>query len=68
MEEHVQDAAPHQHHNDVRVDIGQRDLGVVQELLENERKRKTKSRVKLLLAKKNGVVPSLFCGHWVLLH
>ena len=34
MEEHVQDVASHQHPNNVRMNVGWRDLGVMQELLE----------------------------------
>ena len=51
MEEHIQDAATHQHPDDVRVDVGWRNLGVVQELFEERWKRKMEPCVELFLAK-----------------
>ena len=52
MEEHIQDATSHQHPDDVRVDVGWKNLGVMQELLEERWERKVEPRVELLLAKK----------------
>ena len=52
MEEHIQDAATHQHPDDVRVDVGWRNLGVVQELLEEILERKEEPHVELFILKK----------------
>ena len=62
MEEHIQDATSHQHPDDVRVDVGWKNLGVMQELLEERRERKAEPRVELLLAKKNGTLSCLLGG------
>lgn len=34
MEEHIQDVAAHQHPNNVGMNIGRRDFGIMNELLE----------------------------------
>ena len=41
----------HHHPDNVRVDVGWRDLGVMQKLLEERRARKVAPRIELLLAK-----------------
>ena len=68
MEKHVQDATSHQCLDDVRVDIGWRNLGVVQELLEERRKRKTEPRVELLLSKEDCTLGCLFSGCQISIH
>lgn len=50
------------------MNIGWRDLGVVQELFENGRKRKSEPRVELLLTKENGVVRNLPSRCWISFH
>lgn len=59
MEEHIQDATSHQHPNNVRVNVGRRNLGIVQKLLEERWERKTKHCVELLLTKINGILGCL---------
>lgn len=71
MEKHVQDAAPHQHPDNIRVNEGWRDLSEVKKLieewkygeakpdiklLEEWRQRETEPDIKLLLGEVNGVV------------
>ena len=59
MKEHVQDAASHQHPDNVRMNLGSRNLGVVQKLLEKKRERKTEPHVELLLTKEDGTMCNL---------
>ena len=67
MEEHIQDAAPYQHPNDVGMNVDWSDLGVMKKLIEKWPKGKTKPRVELFFAKINGIVSGLLCGHWITL-
>ena len=50
MVEHVQDAAPHQHLNDIQVKKGWRDLSEMEELFEKRGHREAEPNIKLLLA------------------
>ena len=68
MEEHIQDATPHQHPNDVGMDIGWRNLGIMKELFEKRLKGKTEPRVELLIGKINDVVSDLLYGHEIPFH
>ena len=65
MEKHVQDVASHQHSDNVRMNVGSRNLGVVQELLEKRRERKAEPRVELLLTKEDGTMCNLLDGRRV---
>lgn len=49
MEKYVQDDAPHQHPNDIGMNVGRRNLGIMKELLEKGWKGKMKPRVELLV-------------------
>ena len=60
MVEHVQDTAPHQHLNNIRVKKGQRDLSEMEELFEKRGHRETEPNIKLLLAKIGGIMVLLF--------
>ena len=68
MEKHVQNAAFNQHPDDVRMDVGWRDLVVMQELLEEIRERKVEPHVKLLIAKEDGIMSCLLGGRWISIH
>ena len=68
MEEHIQDATSHQHSDEVRMDVGKRNLGAMQELLEKRRERKAEPHVELLLAKKDGTLSCLLSGRWISIH
>ena len=68
MEEHIKDATSHQHPNNVRVNVGKRNLGVMQELLEERRERKAEPQVELLLTKKNGTLSCFLSGRWISIH
>ena len=68
MVEHIQDDATYQHLDDVRVDVGWRNLGVVQELFEERRKRKMEPRVELFLAKEDRTLGCLFGGRRIPIH
>ena len=68
MEEHIQDATSHQHPDDVRVDVGWKNLGVMQELLEERRERKAEPHVELLLTKKNGTLSCFLSGRRISIH
>lgn len=50
------------------MNVGQGDLGVMKELLEEGRKGKIEPRVELILGKINDVVSGLLCRHWIRLH
>ena len=63
MEKHIQEVTPHQHPNDIGMNVGRRDLGVIKELLEKRRNGKMKPCIELLLGKINDVVPDFFCRH-----
>ena len=65
MEKHVQDVASYQHPDNVRMNVGNRNLGVVQELLEKRRERKVESRFELLLTKEDGTMCNLLDGRRV---
>ena len=65
MEEHVQNVASHQQSDNVRMNVGKKNLGVVQELLENRRESKTEPRVELLLTKEDDTMCSLLGGRQV---
>ena len=68
MEEHIQDATSHQHPDDVRVNVGRRNLGVMQELLEERLERKAEPHVELLLTKKDGTLSCFLSRHWISIH
>ena len=68
VEHHIQDAAPHQHPHDIGMDVGWRNLSVMEEFFEKGRKRKTEPRIELLLGEINGVVRNFLCGHGVPIH
>lgn len=68
MEEHIQDDAPHQHPNNIGMNEGWGNLGVVEKLLKNGWKRKTEPSVELLLGEVHGIVFSLLCRHGVTLY
>ena len=68
VEEHIQDATPHQHPNDVGMDISWRNLGIMKELFEKRRKEKAEPRVELLIGKINDIVSYLLCGHGIPFH
>ena len=68
MEEHIKDATSHQHPNNVRVNVGKRNLGVMQELLEERRERKAEPHVELLLTKKNGTLSCFLSGRRISIH
>ena len=68
MEEHIKDATSHQHPNNVRVNVGKRNLGVMQELLEERQERKAEPHVELLLTKKNGTLSCFLNGRRISIH
>lgn len=68
MEEHIQDTAPHQHPNNIGINKGWGDLGVVKELLEKGQMGKAKLRVELLLGGVHSVVSGFFHMHWIPLY
>ena len=68
VEQDIQDAAPYQHPHDIGMDIGWRNLSVMEEFFEKGQKRKTEPRIELLLGEINGVVHDFLCGHGVPIH
>ena len=68
MEEHVQDVTSHQHSNNVRMDVGWRDLGIMQELFEERWERKAERHVELLLTKEDGTMSYLRSGRQTPIH
>ena len=68
VEEHIKDPTPYQHPNDVGMDIGWRNLGVMNELFENRWKGKAELCVELLLGEVNDVVSDFLCGHGIPFH
>ena len=68
MEEHIQDDATYKHLDDVRVDVGWRNLGVVQELFKERRKRKMEPCVELFLAKEDCTLGCLLGGRRIPIH
>ena len=68
VEERNQDAAPYQHPNNIGMNEGWRDLGVMKELLEKGRKGKAEPRIELLLGEVHGIVSNLLYRHGVTLY
>lgn len=68
MEKHIQDATPHQHPNNIGMNEGWGNLGVVEELLEKRRKGKVEPCIELLLGEVHGIMPDLLCGYRITLH
>ena len=68
VEQHIPDTAPHQHSHDIGMDIGWRNLSVMEEFFEKGWKRKTEPRIELLIGEINGDVRDLLCGHGVPIH
>lgn len=68
MKEHIQDATSYQHLNNVGMDVGWRNLGVMKELFEKIRKGKMEPCIELLLGKINGMVSDILCGHGISFH
>lgn len=56
MKEHIEDVAPHQHFNCIRMKEGQRDLGIMKKLLEQGRKEEVEPDIELFLAEVNDIV------------
>ena len=68
IEQHIQNAAPHQHPNYIGMDVSQRNLSEVKKLFEERRKRKPEPRIELLLSKVNSVVGSFLNRHNLPVH
>lgn len=68
MKEHIQDATSYQHPNNVGMDVGWRNLGVMKKLFEKIRKGKMESCIELLIGKINGMVFDILCGHGISFH
>ena len=68
VEQHVQNAAPHQHPDYVGMDVGRRDLGEVKKLFEERREKEPKPRVELLLREIDSVVHRFLGGYDLSVH
>lgn len=68
MKQHIQNAAPHQHPNNIGMKEDWGNFSIVEELLENGRKGKAKPRIELLLGEIHGVILSLLYRPGTTLH
>ena len=68
VEQHIQNATPHQHPDYIGMDISRRNLSEVKKLFEERRKRKPKPRIELLLRKVNSFVRSFLDGYGLPIH
>ena len=68
VEQHVQNAAPHQHPDYVGMDVGRRDLGEVKKLFEERQEREPEPHVELLLREIDSIVRRFLDGYDLSVH
>ena len=68
VEQHVKNAAPHQHPDYVGMDVSRRDLGEVKKLFEKRREREPKPRIELLIGEIDSVVRRFLGGYSLSVH